>query len=42
LGLSIVQWIVAAHKGKIEAGNDPQGGAVFTIRVPVETGERPA
>jgi two-component system sensor histidine kinase KdpD len=42
LGLSIVQGIVGAHRGKIEAGNDPAGGAVFTIRIPVETGERPA
>jgi two-component system, OmpR family, sensor histidine kinase KdpD len=42
LGLSIVQGIVGAHRGKIEAENAPAGGAVFTIRIPVETGERPA
>ncbi|HVM62668.1 MAG TPA: sensor histidine kinase KdpD [Verrucomicrobiae bacterium] len=42
LGLSIVQGIVGAHRGEISAGNDPEGGAVFTIRIPVETGERPA
>jgi two-component system sensor histidine kinase KdpD len=42
LGLSIVQGIVGAHRGKIEAGNDTAGGAVFTIRIPVETGEKPA
>jgi len=42
LGLSIVQGIVGAHRGKIEAGNDPAGGAVFTVRIPVETGEKPA
>jgi two-component system sensor histidine kinase KdpD len=42
LGLSIVQGIARAHRGEILAGNSPGGGAVFTIRIPVETGERPA
>ena len=42
LGLSIVQGITRAHRGEIDAGNDPGGGAVFTIRIPVETGEKPA
>ena len=42
LGLSIVQGIPRAHQGEIAAGNDPGGGAVFTIRIPVETGEKPA
>ena len=42
LGLSIVQGILRAHRGEIAAGNDPGGGAVFTIRIPVETGEQPA
>jgi two-component system sensor histidine kinase KdpD len=42
LGLSIVQGITRAHRGEIGAGNDPGGGAVFTIRIPVETGEKPA
>jgi two-component system sensor histidine kinase KdpD len=40
LGLSIVQGITRAHRGEIRAENDPAGGAVFTIRIPVETGER--
>jgi two-component system sensor histidine kinase KdpD len=42
LGLSIVQGITRAHQGEIRARNEPGGGAVFTIRIPVETGERPA
>jgi two-component system, OmpR family, sensor histidine kinase KdpD len=42
LGLSIVQGIARAHQGSIEAANHPTGGAVFTIKVPVETSERPA
>ncbi|MGO9244667.1 MAG: DUF4118 domain-containing protein [Verrucomicrobiia bacterium] len=42
LGLSIVQGILRAHRGEIAAGNDPGGGAVFTMRIPVETGEQPA
>jgi len=41
LGLSIVQGIARAHRGDIAAENDPAGGARFTIRVPVETGEVP-
>jgi two-component system sensor histidine kinase KdpD len=42
LGLSIVQGIARAHRGEIDAENDPAGGAMFTIRVPVETEKRPA
>jgi two-component system sensor histidine kinase KdpD len=42
LGLSIVQGIARAHRGGIDAENNPAGGAMFTIRLPVETGERPA
>jgi two-component system, OmpR family, sensor histidine kinase KdpD len=42
LGLSIVQGIARAHRGDIVAENDPAGGAMFTIRVPVETEKGPA
>jgi two-component system sensor histidine kinase KdpD len=41
LGLSIVQGIARAHHGEASAGNNPAGGATFTIRVPVETSEEP-
>jgi signal transduction histidine kinase len=33
LGLAIVHRIVDAHDGAITAGNDPDGGAVFEIRI---------
>ncbi len=35
LGLAIVQRIVAEHQGKIRAANNPDGGAKFTIELPV-------
>ena len=34
LGLSIVSRIIAAHGGTISVGDNPGGGAVFTIRFP--------
>ena len=35
LGLVICQKIVETHKGTISAANHPEGGAVFTVRLPV-------
>jgi two-component system, OmpR family, sensor histidine kinase BaeS len=35
LGLAIARAIVEAHHGKLEAGNHPDGGAVFTILLPI-------
>jgi signal transduction histidine kinase len=37
LGLSIVSRIVAAHGGKISIGDNPGGGAVFTIKFPAHS-----
>lgn len=37
LGLAIVQQIIFAHGGEIEAGESELGGARFTIRMPRET-----
>lgn len=37
LGLSIVHRIVSAHGGRVDYGNREDGGAWFTIRVPLET-----
>ncbi len=34
LGLAIAGEIVAAHGGSISASNHPEGGAVFTVRLP--------
>lgn len=34
LGLSICRRIVEAHRGQISAGNRPDGGAEFTVRLP--------
>jgi signal transduction histidine kinase len=37
LGLAITRKLVEAHGGSIRASNRPQGGAVFTFELPLET-----
>ena len=35
LGLSIVKFIVDAHKGKISVDSKPGKGSTFTVRIPI-------
>jgi signal transduction histidine kinase len=35
VGLSMAKKIVNSHRGSIEIGRAPEGGAVFTVRLPV-------
>ena len=35
VGLSICHEIIKDHEGTITAKNSPEGGAVFTIKLPV-------
>jgi two-component system, OmpR family, sensor histidine kinase KdpD len=37
MGLAITRGLLAAERGRVWAVNDPNGGAAFTIAVPVET-----
>ena len=39
LGLSIARGFVEAHKGTMSVENGPEGGARFTIRLPMEKSE---
>ena len=39
LGLAIVRQVATQHGGSIEAANAPDGGAVFTLRLPTVTSE---
>jgi two-component system OmpR family sensor kinase len=36
LGLSIAQWIVHAHNGRIEARSNPGEGALFRVAIPLD------
>jgi two-component system, OmpR family, sensor kinase len=42
LGLAIVASIAAEHAGTVEAGNAGDGGAVFTLRLPLDPASRRA
>jgi two-component system sensor histidine kinase KdpD len=39
LGLSIVKGFVEAHGGTVTAANRQNGGAIFTIKIPVKISE---
>ena len=39
LGLAIVRQVADQHGGSIEAANEPDGGAVFTLRLPTAAPE---
>jgi two-component system, OmpR family, sensor histidine kinase MprB len=41
LGLAIVRQVAVQHSGSIDAGNAPDGGAVFTLRLPTVAEETP-
>jgi two-component system, OmpR family, sensor kinase len=36
LGLAIARWIATEHGGQVTAANNPQGGAAFTVELPVQ------
>jgi K+-sensing histidine kinase KdpD len=40
VGLAICQGVIEDHQGKITAANAPEGGAVFTITLPMRQEQR--
>lgn len=38
LGLAIAKWVIESHDGTIAAANAPDGGAIFTIELPIAPG----
>ena len=42
LGLSIVKGLVEAHGGRVEVKNRPEGGAEFTVYLPLQPSPEPA
>jgi signal transduction histidine kinase len=42
VGLSLVRELVERHGGDIRAANDPAGGAIFTVRLPLHPEDQPA
>ena len=42
LGLAIAKTVVGLHSGTITAANHPEGGCLFTIRLPASESPAPA
>ncbi len=42
LGLAIVRSVAASHGGAVEVGESPSGGALFSVRLPLQRSEQPA
>ena len=34
VGLALAHRVISEHSGTLTAGNEPEGGAVFTVRLP--------